>query len=457
MHQEISIPSPVAPGSMQRLLLVLVLGVACATASSFAQALPSFAQQTGMDCAACHVGGFGPQLTSFGMRFKIRGYTDSNGKSGNIPLAAMMMQTFTHIDEDLPEDPAPHFSNNDNFALQELSAFLAGGFGQHLGAIVQGTWSEIGREMALDNMDVRATNQFRLMDKSVVAGISLNNNPTVQDPLNDTPAWRFPFNGPELASEQAGGPLIDGGLEQQVFGLTAYTLVDDSIYIEAGAYRSPSQNFLEDMNIVGKGELAPKIDGLAPYWRVAYMKDLDGQSYSVGVFGMMANLEPDRMNGLTDGYEDVGVDATYQYYKSPDHFFALDGAYIHEARDLNATFLAGGADRTDAGMEQVRLTGSYYYRNTYGLTGEFFDTWGGRDATLYGTRTGRPDTDGVTLQADWTPLGKAESWNAPWVNVRLGLQYTMYGKFNGASSNYEDTGRDAGDNDTLFGFLWGAF
>jgi hypothetical protein len=31
-----------------------------------AHAVPSFAQQTGQPCAACHVGAFGPQLKQYG-------------------------------------------------------------------------------------------------------------------------------------------------------------------------------------------------------------------------------------------------------------------------------------------------------------------------------------------------------------------------------------------------------
>lgn len=56
-----------------------------------AQALPSFARQTGMDCAACHVGGFGPQLTPTGIMFKLTGYTDSDGKAGKVPVSGMIL------------------------------------------------------------------------------------------------------------------------------------------------------------------------------------------------------------------------------------------------------------------------------------------------------------------------------------------------------------------------------
>ena len=42
-------------------------------------------------------------------------------------------------------------------------------------------------------------------------------------------------------------------------------------------------------------------------------------------------------------------------------------------------------------------------------------------------------------------------------HVRLGIQYTGYTRFDGGSSNYDGTGRSAGDNNTLFLFYWLAF
>jgi hypothetical protein len=38
--------------------------------------------------------------------------------------------------------------------------------------------------------------------------------------------------------------------------------------------------------------------------------------------------------------------------------------------------------------------------------------------------------------------------------VRLGLQYTGFLRFNGASSNYDGAGRSASQNNSLFLFLW---
>jgi mono/diheme cytochrome c family protein len=46
-----------------------------------AGAVPAFAAQTGAPCAACHVGGFGPQLTIYGRDFKLHGYTARSGST----------------------------------------------------------------------------------------------------------------------------------------------------------------------------------------------------------------------------------------------------------------------------------------------------------------------------------------------------------------------------------------
>jgi hypothetical protein len=45
----------------------------------------------------------------------------------------------------------------------------------------------------------------------------------------------------------------------------------------------------------------------------------------------------------------------------------------------------------------------------------------------------------------------------PWENTRLLAQYTIYNKFDGASSNYDGTGRNASDNNVLFLEAWIAF
>src|SRR5512146_2853637 len=90
-----------------------------------AAAIPAFAEQTGQQCSACHVGGFGPRLTPFGRAFKLSGYTLRAGSEFSTPLSAMVVASFVHTAQDQP--PAPHYTSNDNFTIDQASIFIAGG------------------------------------------------------------------------------------------------------------------------------------------------------------------------------------------------------------------------------------------------------------------------------------------------------------------------------------------
>ena len=57
---------------------VFQLVLSLALAAPMAQAVPSFARQTGMACEACHT--VFPELTHFGRMFKANGYTLDNLK-----------------------------------------------------------------------------------------------------------------------------------------------------------------------------------------------------------------------------------------------------------------------------------------------------------------------------------------------------------------------------------------
>jgi hypothetical protein len=42
----------------------------------------------------------------------------------------------------------------------------------------------------------------------------------------------------------------------------------------------------------------------------------------------------------------------------------------------------------------------------------------------------------------------------PWLNTKLQLQYVSYDKFNGSKQNYDGSGRNATDNNTLYLLGW---
>ena len=238
-------------------------------------------------------------------------------------------------------------------------------------------------------------------------------------------------------------------------GVNHYLCCDASFYAEVGAYRSLSHGLLDT---IGVEDEAGKISGVATYGRLAYQKDFGKQVASVGLVGMHVALHPERDPGPTNKYTDWGMDATFQYLGNRKNIVAANITYLHENQQRDFDVEEGITARRDHRLSSVRANVSYYRDNTYGVTGGLFDSWGTRDTDLFapeedgGSRTGKPNTSGFILQADWTPFGKENSPLNPWLNLRLGLQYTGYFKFNGAKHDYDGFGRDASDNNTIYAF-----
>lgn len=432
-----------------------------------AMTVPSFATQTGQACQACHVGGFGPQLTPFGRDFKLRGYTMRVGKF-TPPVSAMAVASFTNTKRDQGAPPADGFGVNNNFALDQASVFLAGGIGNHVGGFVQTTYNGIDKTFTWDNMDLRLVNTGQIGGKDLVYGLTLNNNPTVQDVWNTTPAWGYSYTASSLAPTPAAAPLIDGALAQSVLGLSAYAWVDSKLYLEAGAYSTPA---LGTLRWLGSDPYSPgDVQGLAPYGRIAYQRPLSGGTLEVGGFFLKANLWPgrDRSTGFTDKYTDVGLDASWIKALASNDTLTVNARYIHEKQSLTATCALGFADGSitgvtlpgcaDSTLNEVRADASYYWHNKVGATVGAFSIDGSQNPTQYaGNLLLKPNSSGLTFQLDGTPFGDGKSKLGPHVNVRVGVQYTAYLSFNGSRLNYDGAGANAADNNTLRIFTWVAF
>ena len=430
------------------------IAAACCLWSADAQAVPSYARQTGLECAACHVGAFGPQLKPFGILFKVGGYTDTDGKDGKVPLAVMAVVNYTHNAKDAAIAP-DHFSANDNAALQELSVFLAGRFSEHVGSFAQYTYSGVDHAVAFDQLDLRYATPLQLGDSAGTVGLSLNSNPTLTDPFNTIGQWRFPYTESDFGYGTGPAPLVES-LAGSVLGANAYALWDKHWYGELGLYNTLSPSMLNHLNAEDLGSFK----GLGSYWRFGYLNDRKRDNFSLGLLGFDARLRPDRAAPLADHYRDLGIDAGYQWLGNREHIVSLNASYLREWQTLDQTLAGGGAAQARHSLDQARLSASYTYAQTWGLTAGLFDTRSSRDAVLNASAyNGRSDTAGYLLQADWTPWGKEGSWAEPWANLRLGLQYTGYSRFQGGSHYLDDNGNDrrARDNNTLVAFVWLAF
>ncbi|HEV2594311.1 MAG TPA: hypothetical protein VGU01_03835 [Sphingomicrobium sp.] len=423
-----------------------------------AYAVPAFAQQTGQPCKACHIGGFGPELTKFGREFKLGGYTLRAHAS--VPLAAMAIASWTHTRKD-QEPPPQHLSRNDNVVLDQASLFLAGGVGEHLGGFVQVTYDGVGHAASWDNLDLRVVANAKVFGADSLLGLTINNNPTVQDAWNTLPAWGFPFTDTKVSSTPAAALLIDGALAQNVLGVTAYGWLGHKFYVETGAYSSPASGTLD---FLGMDPTNPgSLNGVAPYGRVAYQTEVGGSTFEIGANVLRASIFPgrDRSSGLADRYTDWGIDSSLQKTLGSDSITA-NVRYEHEQGDFRASCALGlVGDESDVGCARYRLSEwraalRYTWQDKLGFTVSPFSITGSQNFNLY-EGNGLPDSNGVMGEIDYTPWGDGKGPLGPLMNTRIGIQYTHYGKFNGRRRNFDGLGANASDNNALRAFVWIAF
>jgi len=466
---------------LSSMVMVLVGGVAFI---SPAQAVPSFARQTGMACESCHT--VYPELTHFGRVFKANGYTLDNLKevrgitatkeemltlTGLPPISLMVQVSETWLSKEIPESTGiDGKAQNGTVAFpQQISLLYAGKIAPHLGGFIQMTYGNDSGTFGIDNTDIRYANALVLPnEQSLIYGVSLNNNPTVQDLWNSTPAFGYPYSASNANVSPLAATQIDGTLGQDVAGLTFYAMWKEALYAEVGVYRSAKQGVTNTITGAAgplDGSNSNVIAGTSPYERLAYEHQWGRNSLEVGIYGANFKLYPGGgtvdapavLHGPANHFKDVAVDFQYQYI-AEQHLFTLAGTRIHEAMTLDASFNADTATAANVknDLSTLRLWSSYYYKRKYGATAEYFSTTGSVDPLLYPagesagvvtSANGSPDTRGWILEANYMP----------WLNTKLSLQYTGYTKFNGASKNYDGFGRNASANNTTYAVLWFAY
>ncbi len=429
-----------------------------------AAAIPSFATQTGQPCSTCHTAF--PELTPFGREFKLNGYTMGGGLpfAKAPPIAAMIQgPQFEHFDKNMDAAPTPDTHTNDNVVLSQASLFYGGTIYGNLGAFIQGTYDGVAHAWALDNTDIRYTDKAKLFGIDFIYGIDVNNNPTVQDVWNTTPAWGFPYissaTGPGFTppTTQIGG----GFFAAQVVGAGVYTWWKNMIYAEITGYRSLSNSI---QNALGEGTGNTLIDGVAPYWRVAFAPTIGEHSFMIGTFGMLANEIPGGVFGFgNDQVLDIGFDAQYQFIHGP-HAFELKLTDINETAQYNSSFLQTLTSNPSDNLNSIQATADYVYDSTYSFTASYYTVRGSADA-LYGTNsaTGNPlspNSSSITFDVAYLPFSHGSPGPFPWFNARFGLSYTKYLTLLGGTTNFDGPvalgggGHNASDNNTFLAYSW---
>jgi hypothetical protein len=422
---------------------LLALSLLTILTSFKTEAMPSFSRQTGVACTQCHTQSFGPNLTPFGREFKLGGYTMSTGTGTNAklpPLSGMIAGSFTNTDK--RQDPANFrsgYSANNNFTLDEVSLFYAGKIYGKVGAFSQVTYDGYANTFIMDKTDIRFADTTNILDIPLTYGISLNNDPTVQDLWNTT-SWGFPYTESAFKPIVGSTALIDGGLSSQVGGTSAYAMINNLVYLEGGAYTAFSNNTQKGMGIPADGRA--RLDGSAPYWRVALQKDWAGHFFSLGHYGMSASVLPNKLLGLgssmgSDHYTDLAMDATYQYMANPKHIFEVKTTYIYEDQKLNAQRNIENDPATNhTHLNTYKLNLAYTFDQSYGATFAYNKINGSRGPIFVdGIDNGqtKPNSEFMTAELVYVPFGKSTSYLQPWLNLRTSLQYIHYNQANGTS------------------------
>lgn len=445
-------------------LLTRVMRMSAALTMLFAvhtvQAIPLFANQTGMQCVACHASGNFPELTPFGRKFKALGYALGQH---TIPLSVMAVGAYSALNnQNGSADPATDLAHDKSAQMLAISLFSGGKITDNAGALVQWTYNPVAHHSALDNTDIRYADSVKLAGKDAVWGITLNNNPTVQDLFNSTPAWGYPYITPGGAFQGLGvKPVVMGGLAQQVAGIGAYVDWNDFIYAELAGYKTANGVFSllrkgtynPDSSSGGPGPFA--VSGTSPYWRIAFHGANGPHDWQLGTYGFNAKQYSNSYSADSPliHFTDTALDAQYRY-TAGDYYYSAYGTWVHEkqAYDMSVVGPGLGVDNGSNSLDWKQLKIGVGYRSKYAGSVAFFASNGSADSQLYAANTAmRPNTKGSILELSYLPHPQ----------VKLGLQYVMYTQFNGSSNNYDASGtftnRNAKDNNALGVFVWTAF
>jgi hypothetical protein len=458
-------------GMLPTLFMAVAAGAGALLARP-AAAVPLYARQTGQNCLACHAGGQFPELTPFGRKFKLTGYT--MGSRLDLPLAAMAVASVARVSSTAgSQQPAVDFPRNGDPELSTLSVFCCGKITDNIGTFIQWTYDVYDRQddsgawrgkSHIDQVDVRYADHLTGNHGDLIYGVTFNNNPGESDvwntfnsaftpvptytPVANALASTVPFDVPAAPFDQALGQLSAG--------VTTYAYWNDTVYAEAGLYRSATGIF----SVLGETPADPfsRLSGTSTYWRLALNHDWSAHSAMIGVHGMSSEawFDPSDRASPTATFTDYGVDSQYQYLLDP-HVVTVMMSYTHE-RQHNADALwdatnpgyVGAFANQASNLGYWRAKGTYSYQARYGASLAYTAVNGSADALAYGgNASNRPDS------RLWIP----EIFYQPVQYLRIGLQYYKWDKYLGVSRNYDPqglAGRNASDNNAFFLYVWGA-
>ena len=456
--------------------IAILLGLVSFTST---WALPSFTEQTQQPCAACHLN-FG-ELTPVGRKFKLMGYARGNRVT---PLSVNGTVSLTKISNtDSSVDPSVSLPKNGKVLPEELNVFVAGKITDQVGSNVKltvnainttplfassglQTGTKVGKDIFLDNSEIRFAQSGQLNKTPMVWGVTLNNAPSTQDLWSTTPGHGFPYRTSSLLNAWGMGQfgpasMIDGGMNSQVLGVGMFAMLDDVWYAEFTSYHG-SKTAIPALEVANASNAVSTSNN--PYWRLAWNPVVGANSWMVGAFGMVSKLSRDRLvTGSSSGkYTDIGIDAQYQFI-TPTHAWSAQASLIQEKVDWSARGVGTNHDAQVSTLNTFKTKFTYDFARTYGATWFGFASNGSTDSLYWAysatATTGACNQNSSTLaycSSNGMPntAGQGfEIYYAPVPQLRINLQQTYYRSFLGGRTFIDNTSgntRAASDNNLTY-------
>lgn len=329
------------------------------------------------------------------------------------------------VDMTLPKSGS---TQNDNLTVPQASIFFGGKIINHVGAFAQITYDNTpgAANFGADNIDIRYANSAKLNGMMVDYGLTVNNNPTVQDLWNSTAAWGYPYAG----GLGLGNTQLDG-IGADVVGLGAYAMWNNWLYTEFDAYQgSKASGLLNVFHFTTLPSADAKDgyvynDGTAPYVRIAVQHNfgnnyvmVGGQYLETKQIGNYYTPTPD----ATIDYKDYAIDAEWQYTKG-DHLVTAEASNAWETQSQTGS--------ADVKTETLKGKISYFFKQKYGVEFNYVTT----------KTDSATDNTGTTVQLDYF---------IPTQNIKLAAQFNNYTKYDGTSVG-------ASDNNNVYLVGWFMF
>ena len=434
-----------------------------------ALATTAFARQTGEPCSACHQQSYGPWLTPYGQKFKLDGYVAGHAnKLPDIinPLALEVVGSVTNTQKNVPDglyysnQSGSIQSNANNNAVNDWTAiYYTGRVTDHIGSYLQLNLSpQTDRALNLAMADIRYADHFNWNGNNLTYGVTVNNSPTMSDFWMTTYAWMYPYTQSAVTVAPNAQPWLQSLMDwANTAGATAYVMINNHLYLEAGGYTSQAKSMQQGLGVWRNSEESGQIVGGAPYWRVFLQHTVGQHNMMVGAYGLVANVVPQYVGGFgTDHYVEYNADANYSYMMDDDNMFMAMFRYSRDDYTMNASQAMGISQNGKNHLNTYMLMGMWTYKQTYNLSIGWNKTSGSSDSYLYGSdpivgsANGSPNTNAMLFEVDYVPFGKGTSVSDPYMNLRLSAQYWAYTQFNGGYSNYDGAGRNPEANNTLY-------